>query len=809
MIRGLALAALSLAVACGGDNLVLPGEGTPTTIKVTAGDAQQGTVNTVLPDSIVVQVLDAGNRPVPGQVVNFAVVAGGGTASPASDVTDAQGLAAVEWALGPAAGTQQLRAQATGGAAPANLAVIASATAGASTAANLAKVSGDAQTDVAGSTLNDSLIVKVTDGVGNPVAGVEVSWTITGGGTVSDTRTTSGADGLTGVRRTLGAVAGPQTTVATAAGLNGSPVTFTATATVGSAGKLVITTQPSSSAQSGVPFAQQPRVQVRDANNNNVAVAGLAVTAEIVSGPAGATLIGVPTVSTNGNGLAVFSGLGISGPVGTYTLNFKGANLVGTTSNPINLGAGAPAQLTFITQPSNTAAGAAISPAVKVALQDVLGQTVTSATNAVTLSIGTNPGSGTLGGTLTVSAVDGVATFSDLSINVAASGYTLRAASAGLPNEVSTPFTILSGTAGSIVPAATIPATTIAGGIVTPDAAVKVTDGSGNPVAGVVVTFSAVGGGSVTGGTQTTNAQGIATVGSWTIGTEAGTEYTLTATSVGLPGSPVTFATSAVAGPPAALEIVTQPGSPTQSGVALSPQPVVRLIDAFGNVVPLTGRAVTAALVSPPAGASLTNPTEGTVDGVATFSGLAITGPEGTYTLSFTSTGVTSATADPISLVAVSASQSDLSASPTTITAGDAGTTVTVTVRSGTGTLVSGVTVVPDDGAANGAFTPSSAITDGSGVATFTYTSTEAGIVTLSATANGIAITGTASVTVEPAGAATQTSSRGLSPSSAGADHSVMGTAYAAGAASTPRTPVTPAPVTPGSETVTSPRRAG
>ena len=47
----------------------------------------------------------------------------------------------------------------------------------------------------------------------------------------------------------------------------------------------------------------------------------------------------------------------------------------------------------------------------------------------VTVAIGTNPGAGTLAGTKTVTAVHGVATFSDLSIDKVGSGYTLRATS--------------------------------------------------------------------------------------------------------------------------------------------------------------------------------------------------------------------------------------------------------------------------------------------------------------------------------------------------------------------------------------------
>jgi hypothetical protein len=79
------------------------------------------------------------------------------------------------------------------------------------------------------------------------------------------------------------------------------------------------------------------------------------------------------------------------------------------------------------------------------------------------------------------------------------------------------------------------------GASVTVAPSIKVTDTNGNPVSGVAVTFAvASGGGYITGGRQTTNARGIATVGSWTLGPSSGTN-TLTATAAGLAGSPITF----------------------------------------------------------------------------------------------------------------------------------------------------------------------------------------------------------------------------------------------------------------------------
>jgi hypothetical protein len=85
-------------------------------------------------------------------------------------------------------------------------------------------------------------------------------------------------------------------------------------------------------------------------------------------------------------------------------------------------GVGAASKLVFTVQPGAAAAGAAITPALQVAVQDAQGNTVTTATTSITLAIGTNPAIGTLAGTMTVAAVNGVATFSTLSLDKSATG---------------------------------------------------------------------------------------------------------------------------------------------------------------------------------------------------------------------------------------------------------------------------------------------------------------------------------------------------------------------------------------------------
>jgi len=98
--------------------------------------------------------------------------------------------------------------------------------------------------------------------------------------------------------------------------------------------------------------------------------------------------------------------------------------------------------LAFTVQPSNTGARLVISPAVVVVAQNTSGNADTTYTNSVTVTIGANPGGGTLSGTSTVVSSHGVATFSNLSLNNAGTGYTLTAAAPLLTSATSATFNI-------------------------------------------------------------------------------------------------------------------------------------------------------------------------------------------------------------------------------------------------------------------------------------------------------------------------------------------------------------------------------
>jgi hypothetical protein len=115
-------------------------------------------------------------------------------------------------------------------------------------------------------------------------------------------------------------------------------------------------------------------------------------------------------------------------------------------SGTITVQAGPAAKLTFKTQPTNTLVGVAIAD-FAVEVQDADGNPVTTSSAAIGIVLGNNPNSAVLSGTATVSAVNGVATFSGLTLDKAATGYTLVASSAPLTSATSDQFNVGKGAA--------------------------------------------------------------------------------------------------------------------------------------------------------------------------------------------------------------------------------------------------------------------------------------------------------------------------------------------------------------------------
>ncbi len=206
----------------------------------------------------------------------------------------------------------------------------------------------------------------------------------------------------------------------------------------------------------GVPIATT--VELRDEFGNRSSGTELAVELLIDSNPGAATLGGTTTLTSNG-GVAVWTSdknLNITVADAGYTLRAQavtgGVPLI--SSEPPSMGEavsstfrilpGAPARLAFTAQPSDALANAAIGPPILVAILDAFGNAVSSATNHVSLAIGTNPAGGTLAGGSAVAASNGMAAFAAVSISTAGNGYTLIANSPELQSASSVGFNVVS-----------------------------------------------------------------------------------------------------------------------------------------------------------------------------------------------------------------------------------------------------------------------------------------------------------------------------------------------------------------------------
>jgi hypothetical protein len=209
----------------------------------------------------------------------------------------------------------------------------------------------------------------------------------------------------------------------------GQPPPAGATAT-----RLVFTTQPGNGT-AGAPLATV-RVAAEDDAGSVVASFQGGVTVGLQPNPSGATLSATVTAV---NGVATFSSLEVDKAAHGYTLgaSASGSGLTDATSSSFDIAAGPASVLAFTVQPSNTSAGSKITPPVQVAAFDTFGNPVVTFSGTVSVALG-HDGSllGTsLSGTKQVSAVSGVATFSDLSIgSPSVTYYTLKSAFGTAPS---------------------------------------------------------------------------------------------------------------------------------------------------------------------------------------------------------------------------------------------------------------------------------------------------------------------------------------------------------------------------------------
>ncbi len=699
-----------------------------------AGNGQTATAGSPVPINPQVKVTDASGNPVAGVDVSFTVTSGGGSAA-AVQQTDLAGLAAVTWTLGTTAGANGLDATAQLFGGPASVSFTATGTAG--SAGQLAIITQPSATAQSGVAFGQQPVIQLQDQNGNNVSTSGVAITAQSSGALSGNTTVATVNGVaTFSNLALTGLAGSYQLTFTGTNLTGvssSPIGLSA----GAASRLVVVSQPSSPTPSGAPFALQPQVQVQDAAGNAVAGSGRSVTAAINSGPGGTLGSSGRTVTTDGAGLASYTTLAITGPVGNYTLLFSSVGLAADTSTTLAITAGGASQMTAASSTSQSATvGTAVAAPPTVLVRDAQNNPIAGV--AVTFAI--TGGGGSLNGASTVTDGQGLAAVAGWTLGPVAGANAVTASASGLPN-VGFSATGLAGSATTIALTAGDNQSATVGTAVAVAPAVRVSDANGNGVAGVAVTFAVSGGGgSVTGASVSTNASGIATVGSWTLGTVAGSNA-LTATASGLSGSPVGFSATGTAAAAATIAVNAGDAQTATAGTAVAVAPSVLVTDGFGN--PRSGVAVTFAVAG--GGGSLTGAATTTnASGIATVGSWTLGPAAGANTLTATSAGLSG------SPVTFSATGTTGQATTIALNAGNgqsavAGNAVpiapSVKITDAGNNPVSGVAVTFAVTGGGGSVLPvGSVLTNASGIAAVTSWTlgTTAGSNTLTATATGL-----------------------------------------------------------------------
>jgi hypothetical protein len=427
--------------ACSGDGPSDPSN-PDLLIAVAAGAGQTGTVGAALPSPVQVLITDLLNRPVPGKVVNFTVLAGGGSATNTT-TTDANGIASASWQLGiVATAAQSLEARVltpTG----VRKTVTFSATAVADVPDTITAVAGSsALSAAAGHPVRVLPAVRLADRFGNPVSAHPVQFAVSqGGGAVQGANATTDSTGVATVGQwTMGPAEGSNSLTASVPGLSLSTA-FQASGTSPIPSRIAVFVEPSGASVSGAVLPQQPVGQVVNTSNDPVYQAGTPVTLTLVEN--GASVVGAATVNTDAMGTAQFAGIAVAGLVGSYSFEVSAPGLAPDTTIVVAIAAG----------PATT----------------------------IVANAGDNQ----------------------------------------------------SENAGTVLPTAP---------------SVRVTDDWDNGVGGIQVTFTVgSGGGTITGGAQSTGPDGVATVGSWRLGPSSGPNSIIaTAQPAGLSNSPVTFNATAL-----------------------------------------------------------------------------------------------------------------------------------------------------------------------------------------------------------------------------------------------------------------------
>ncbi len=456
-------------------------------------------------------------------------------------------------------------------------------------------------------------------------------------------------------------------TIAFASGSLSSATSGGVTVSPTAANRLTIRTQPSATATAGVAFAQQPVVRIEDSFGNLIASdSSTVVTATRNLG--NGTLQGLAAVTASG-GTAAFTNLSYT-VAETINIRFGSSSLVAATSSNVVVSPAAASQLTILTQPSSTAtAGVVFAQQPMVRIEDQFGN-LRSSDSSTLVTASRAAGSGTLQGTVTVTAASGVATFTNLSHNVA-TNISIQFNSGTLNSATSGGIAVSPAAAIRLTIAVQPSATATAGVTFAQQPSVRIEDQFGNLRSGdnstVVTAARAAGSGTLQGTTSLPAANGIVSFSD--LSHNAATNITIAFTSSGLASA--TSGTIAVsAGSADHLTIQSQPSASATAGVVFAQQPKVRIEDSFGNLISGDNSTVVTATRAAGSAALQGNTSQTAINGLVSFTNLAYNLAE-TISISFATGSLTGTTSSNVVVSAGPANRLTIQSQPSpTSTAG-------------------------------------------------------------------------------------------------------------------------------------------
>jgi hypothetical protein len=332
-------------------------------------------------------------------------------------------------------------------------------------------------TTAAGKSITPSVLVEIENSSGTVINTATSAVTIaiaSGTGTLSGTKTVNAIGGVATFSNLSLNKVGTFTLKATDGTLT-SATSGSFKITAATASKLVIANTPATTV-AGKAISPAVVVDIEDAFGNIITTNTSNVTFAVASG--GGTLTGTATVAAKA-GVATFSNL-ILTKSGAHTLKATDGTLTSATSGSFSITPAAALKLIFAAAVPTATAGKAITPAVLVDVEDQFGNIVTTNTSNVTLSLNTAPTGATIGGTVTVAAKAGVATFSNVLLNKAGTTYSLKAADSALVVAKSSTFKVVAAAAKKL--AFVNPPKSATHGVTLPTVTVAVEDSFGNVV---------------------------------------------------------------------------------------------------------------------------------------------------------------------------------------------------------------------------------------------------------------------------------------------------------------------------------------